>query len=219
MDHFGPLWSRECQDPVRNKGGSFLPKWSFGPFWSVDFGPVHFPTLPRPLPRNLEVFQSLGALRENPEKTRKIVIFDSFSGFLAPGASRTPPQIFFRSFLGRGLFDPRRRPTSQPCMWFQKDSPVEGMQASIPFKKNKLPFMILNPPRTNCRNSVCDPLCCKNMCCASRFWTGGRSIGVGAMVARVEPQQGWSESTSAAGEEGRKKRKERKEGRGKKGEE
>ena len=25
--------------------------------------------------------------------------------------------------------------------------------------------------------SVCDPLCCKNMCCASRFWTGGREAG------------------------------------------
>ena len=26
-------------------------------------------------------------------------------------------------------------------------------------------------------NSVCDPLCCKSMCCTSRFWTGGREAG------------------------------------------
>ena len=25
--------------------------------------------------------------------------------------------------------------------------------------------------------SACDPLCCKNMCCASRFWTGGGEAG------------------------------------------
>ena len=34
---------------------------------------------------------------------------------------------------------------------------------------------------------------------------GGRSIGVGAMAARVEPQQGRSKSRSETGDEERKK--------------
>ena len=41
------------------------------------------------------------------------LIFDSFSGFFDPGAERPrkPCSAFFRSFLGRGLFDPCRKPT------------------------------------------------------------------------------------------------------------
>ena len=33
------------------------------------------------------------------------------------------------------------------------------------------------------QSSVCAPLCCKNLCCASRFYTGGR--GAGAADPRV----------------------------------
>ena len=47
IDHFGPFWSRECQNPVRNK--VILTKMVV---WTVldHFGPVHFPTVPQPLP-------------------------------------------------------------------------------------------------------------------------------------------------------------------------
>ena len=40
MDHFGPFWSLECSNPVRNKG-----TLTNGPFWSSTL-----PTVPRPLP-------------------------------------------------------------------------------------------------------------------------------------------------------------------------
>ena len=47
MDHFGPFWSRECQNPVRNK--VILTKMVVGTILD-HFGPVLFPTVPRPLP-------------------------------------------------------------------------------------------------------------------------------------------------------------------------
>ena len=43
-DHFGPFWSRECENPVRNKVHSD----HNGRF--DHFEPVHFLTVPRPLP-------------------------------------------------------------------------------------------------------------------------------------------------------------------------
>ena len=47
MDHFGPCWSCECQNPVRNK--VILTKMVV---WTIldHFGPAHFPTVPRPFP-------------------------------------------------------------------------------------------------------------------------------------------------------------------------
>ena len=50
MHHLGPFWSRECQNPVRNK--AILTKMVV---WTIldHFGPVRFPTVPRPLPRCL----------------------------------------------------------------------------------------------------------------------------------------------------------------------
>ena len=46
MDHFGPFWSRECQNPVRNK--LILTKMVVWTIWDR-FGPAHLPTVPRPL--------------------------------------------------------------------------------------------------------------------------------------------------------------------------
>ena len=42
-----------------------------------------------------------------------LLVFDSFSSFFSPGAERpgNPFSDCFRDFLGRGLFDPCRRPT------------------------------------------------------------------------------------------------------------
>ena len=47
MDHFGPFWSCKCSNPVQNK--VILTKMVF---WTIlgHFGPVHFPTVPRPFP-------------------------------------------------------------------------------------------------------------------------------------------------------------------------
>ena len=47
MDHFGPFWARECQNPVRNK--VVLTKMVV---WTIldHSGPVHSPTVPRPCP-------------------------------------------------------------------------------------------------------------------------------------------------------------------------
>ena len=53
MDHFGPFWSRECQNPVRNK--VILTKMVVRTILD-HFGPVHFPTVPRPFPR-VEIIQ------------------------------------------------------------------------------------------------------------------------------------------------------------------
>ena len=46
-------------------------------------------------------------MSQKPPKTLKNVIFDSCSSFFSPG---NPFSNFFRSFLGRGLCDPCRRP-------------------------------------------------------------------------------------------------------------
>ena len=40
-----------------------------------------------------------------------------------------------------------------------------------------------------CKVSVCDPLCCKIMCCASRFWTGGREAG--GSRSKILPEGPW----------------------------
>ena len=51
-----------------------------------------------------------GVGQNSTDPLQKIVIFDSFSGFLDPGAEN-PFSDFFRSFLGRGLLDSCRKPT------------------------------------------------------------------------------------------------------------
>ena len=52
MDHFGPFWSCEYQDPVRNK--VILTKMVV--LTILDhFGPVHFPTVQPPLPMKISI--------------------------------------------------------------------------------------------------------------------------------------------------------------------
>ena len=64
IDHFGPFWSCECQNPVRNK--VILTKMVVCTILD-HFGPVHFPTVLRPFPRKGQVVD----LGSGPQKRPK----------------------------------------------------------------------------------------------------------------------------------------------------
>ena len=68
IDDFGPFWSRECYNPVRNE--VILTKKVD---WTIldHSGPAHFPTVPRPRP---------SLARDNCLATRNLVL--SFPLFL-----------------------------------------------------------------------------------------------------------------------------------------
>ena len=118
MDHFG-LANAKIQFGIR----PFWPKWSFGPFWTIKF-PVHFPTVPRPLPISMvgEVKKSLeGVKRLEEKKARGESLLKDWCCMDTQGPFRTKNSTALESvvFCCRRSF-----PVSVPfsCLFFSKEN-------------------------------------------------------------------------------------------------
>ena len=148
MDQNGPFWSREYQNPVRNK--VILTKMVA--LTILDhFGPVHFPTVLRRLLRNL---QFRGAI-----STGYFFLGIFSSGSFAP----VSPACLYTKHSQES------RKNLETAAEIPADKPWTERLANGAFEASAKTGL----KKAHTKISACASLCCKNMCCASRFCTGG----------------------------------------------